>query len=272
MELQQEIELSQQRLIDLGKAVDEEGKRVGEAEEAIKLQHTELVEKLRATHKSDVESLQAQLDEAISARSTSEQAILDKEAEIDGLKSQVEKEMAAARSSMGDLTIEHESELAKLKTELEAKLAAENEERTVAHQAAIESLESTLTEAHESELSTLKAAHEANIAQGTTEAASNYEKQVETLGLKHGAAISELQSQLDNAIAAQAASQADVTKLTAEIADLQAKVLDGEKVLSAAKTDLQKEIEKHQKELRTVSEDYQKEIDALQGNSDIRGE
>jgi hypothetical protein len=67
-ELQKEIASSQEKLLELGKQIEEEAKRVTETEETIRTQHHEMVEKLHAKHKADVEELRAQLSEAEAAR------------------------------------------------------------------------------------------------------------------------------------------------------------------------------------------------------------
>ncbi|TAQ89323.1 hypothetical protein B7494_g2330 [Chlorociboria aeruginascens] len=115
-ELKTEIAASQEKLLEFGKQVEGEAKRVTAAEENIRSQHNELIEKLHATHKSDVEGLQAQLVEAETAQQATQEASLKAIEEA--------KELATSKGAseiteiLSKLEAEHASALEAIKSEL----------------------------------------------------------------------------------------------------------------------------------------------------------
>ena len=97
-ELKAEIATSQEKLLELSHQMQDEAQRVTEAEEQIRTQHHEMIEKLHATHKADVDYLKSQLEkdasehaaELTSAKEAHDNAIAAKQAQVDGLKGQLE--------------------------------------------------------------------------------------------------------------------------------------------------------------------------------------
>lgn len=239
-ELQAEISASQEKLITLGKQMEVEANAVSEAELQIRTQHHDIVEKLHATHKADVESLQAQLEEAKAAHaSANEMATNSASAATSSLEKHktehasalaaISSELSSTKDAHANAVTAKEAEIADLKSLLEkteteiktmnekikslqaehdaksADFDAKSAAQTTEHVSALETLKKSLGEEHESSIAALKLAHHSELEKGTSSASESYETQLKELKAKHQSASNDLQKQLEAAVASQTA-------------------------------------------------------------------
>ncbi|PBP18158.1 viral A-type inclusion protein repeat domain-containing protein [Diplocarpon rosae] len=261
-ELKKEIATSHEKLLELGIQVEDEAKRVKDAEDNVKTQHAEVLEKLHANYKADVEGLQARLEEAEKAHAAAQQSSLKAIEEAQQITTA--KGASETAEALEKLKLEHTSALAALNTEFDsvkndlqsAMTAASEKEAEITGlksqiseaNAALESiraeqqqtlgeLKNSLAKEYESALAALKAAHSEDLEKESTESSATYKKQIAELTRNHEAITSELQGKLEQATTAQAAletshkqkyeshqteSAAVVSKLEAELATLKA--------------------------------------------------
>lgn len=207
-ELKAEIASSQEKLLGLGQRLQEEAQRVTEAEENIRSKHDEMVEKLHASHKADVESLQAQLQGAEEARKNAQEGSLKaiEEAKIFVLE---QNALDAAEVSERHKA-EHAATLAAVAAELESANAAHSSSTEAMHKqnAYLDALKDQLETANvyiadtKSAMASLKAVQEATTQEHNATVASQKEqhsKMVEelkkSLSDEHDVALAALRSQ-----------------------------------------------------------------------------
>lgn len=261
-ELKKEIEFSQVKLLELSKQIEEEAARVSSVEELLRVEHSAVVDKLRAKYETDVQELQAQLIQVEAAKTEAQAASLkaieaaqavaatrrstEASEALEKLKKEHEGALAAlnndltsskaAHASATATTYEKESEVAILKVQIRNDTEA-LETRKDEHKATLAELKESITGEHEAAIQALKTAHEEDLSKAKSDVVYVHEKNVSDLTSKHKATISELKNKIEKAGAAtlaleeshkekieshQSQSEANVAKLESQIAELKA--------------------------------------------------
>jgi chromosome segregation ATPase len=271
-ELKNELAASQARLLEFGQQLEAEALRVTVAEEHIRTEHHDMVNKLRAQVESQRDESEnalssaresAQKDNAdhvaalasitadlTSAKEAYEHASQEKQAEIDDPKINLEGAKTDVQSLTAKLSSVEAENAARL-AEFQEKLSAVEAE----HTAETDGLKKSLAEEHQAAVAGIIRSHQTEVEVLKADTKSAHEAETRDLTGRHQSALKTLQQQLDDvrgAADAQAkASSTSSESLEAELKSLSEKSKSDKEALADALA----EVEALKQKLATVNGD-----------------
>jgi chromosome segregation ATPase len=287
VELQREITLSQEKLLELGKQIEDEATRVTETEEAIRAQHNEIVEKLHSKYKADVQSLQAELAEAETAKAAAQESSLKaiEEAQqaatakvaletaeaLEKFRAEHASEVSAKAEALEKLKAEHASALEVLNAELARAKGANTSAAgvTAERESEIAALKSQIEQDNE-KLEVLKAEHQSALTALKKSLAEEHESAVTALKSGHAADLAKGSTDATSAYEKQVAELTQRHEATTK--ELQTRIEEAVAISAALEVSHKLKLDSYQTESSAAISKLEAKIVALKAKAEADSE